>query len=286
MTKQANDYYLDHIVAIQKYIEVIFNADDMHALIVEGPPGWGKTTAVETALRLSGFKGIHLGAYSTPLNLYNFLAENNNCIILIDDCSGLFDDSSAMAILKAATWPLEANRRVLRWGSTSNRAITNRFEFVGKLIIVCNRFPSTPDGEAIRSRGYVRKVNINLNEAKRLLLNAAQDKKWFNCTQTAIQVAEFLITRLNENTLSQVSFRTLKKGYRLAEIHKDSWKELFSDTLPVGSKPPEELIKDLAKQNLKVKDQARIFREQTGLKTRSFYNYRKEAMASGDIRKT
>ena len=76
--------------------------------------------------------------------------------------------------------------------------------------------------------------------------------------------------------MSRINFRTLKKGYRLAEVHKDSWEELFADTLPLGIKSPEELIKDLSNQNLKVKDQARIFCEQTGLKTRTFYNYRKD----------
>mgnify|MGYP003419915263 CR=1 FL=1 len=284
MQEILNLNYKDHVVAIGKYIEVIVQADDMHALIVEGPPGWGKTTAVENALKISGFRGVHVGSYSTPLNLFNFLAENNNRIIIADDCAGIFNDSSAMAILKAATWPLEGNRRIVKWGSTSSRATTNEFEFYGKLIIVCNYFPNSPDAEAIRSRGYVRKVDINLVDAKRLLKHAAQDPKWFQNNEIAIQVADFLIARLQENNLFRINFRTLKKGYRLAEVHKDSWQELFADTLPIVKKTPEELVLDLSKQNIKVKDQARVFREQTGLKTRSFYNYRKEANLSVSIK--
>lgn len=44
---------MNHVSAIKKYIEAIIDADDMHALIIEGDAGWGKTTSVEEALKLS-----------------------------------------------------------------------------------------------------------------------------------------------------------------------------------------------------------------------------------------
>ncbi len=253
------------------------HAEDLHILIVEGPPGWGKTTAVEDALRLAGMEGLSVGAYSTPLNLFNFLAEHSDQVILLDDCAGIFHDPSAMAILKAATWPLKGDRRVVKWGSTSSKASALEFEFTGKLIVICNSFPSTPDGKAIRSRGYCRRIDITLDDAKSLLKQAANDRRWFTSTKLATKVADFLMSRLTETTLPEVSFRTLKQGYRLAERHPDSWQELFADTLPKGAIAAEKLVKQLAKQGLKVKEQARIFQQTTGLKVRSFYNYRKDA---------
>ena len=95
---------LDHVSAIRKYIEALIDTDDTHLLIIESSPGWGKTTSVEESLSLASIEAIHLNAYSTPLNLYNFLAENTDAIILLDDFAGIFNDPSAMAILKAATW--------------------------------------------------------------------------------------------------------------------------------------------------------------------------------------
>lgn len=271
---------MNHVSAIKKYIEAIIDADDMHALIIEGDAGWGKTTSVEEALRLSRIEAFNLGAYSTPLNFYNFLAEHSDGIILLDDCAGIFNDPSAMAILKAATWPSRGNKRLVKWGSTSSKAATDEFEFFGKLIVVCNSFPKTADGEAIKSRGYSRKINITLAEAKKLLMEAASQKRWYPKTKLAVEVAEFLLSHVTESSLSQISFRTLKKGYRLAEVHPDSWQELFADTLPKTSMNPESLVKELSAQGLKVKDQARIFSEKTGLKVRSFYNYRKDAKIS------
>ena len=272
-----SSHRMDHVSAIRKYIEAIVDADDMHSLIIEGAPGWGKTTSVEESLTLAKIEALHLGAYSTPLNLYNFLAENFDQVILLDDCAGIFNDSSAMAILKAATWPSRGKKRIVKWGSTSTKAAADQFEFFGKLIIVCNSFPKTADGEAIRSRGFSRRIDISISEAKKLLLQAGSQKKWFSKTKLATKVAGFLVEHISEASLPQISFRTLKMGYRLAEVHPDSWRELFADTLPKTALDPESLVRELARQKIKVKDQKQVFIEKTGLSSRSFYNYRKDA---------
>lgn len=271
---------MNHVVAIQKYIEAIIGSEDMHSLIVEGPPGWGKSTCIEEALKNAHVQPNSLGAFSTPLNFYNFLAENPLGVILLDDCSGIFSDTTVMAILKAATWPNRDNKRIIQWGSTTNKSITDEFEFKGKIIVVCNSFPKTPDGNAIRSRGYSRKIEMSVLEAKKLLLDAAKDNKWYSNAELAISVAEFLNSHLSDSNLSEISFRTLKKGYRLAEVHPHAWQELFSDFLPKASKDPNLLVIELASENIKVKEQAQRFAEQTGLGIRSFYNYRKEAKLS------
>ena len=120
---------MNHVSAIKKYIEAITVADDMHALIIEGPPGWGKTTAVEESLKLAKVEAPHLGAYSTPLNLYNFLAEHFDKVILLDDCAGIFNDPSAMAILKAC----RHRRRAHRSMRCSSRAKTGEATRRGRL---------------------------------------------------------------------------------------------------------------------------------------------------------
>ena len=218
---------------------------------------------------------MHLGAYSTPLNLYNFLFENSDKFVVIDDTSGLFIDSASMAILKAATWP-QGGKRTIRWGSTSSRAATNEFDFTGKLIMVCNSFPATPDGEAIKSRSFVRPILISAMEAKKLLREAAADKTWYKNTKVATEVAEFLIGRLNDQMVGKISYRTLHMGYELAKDHPESWQDLLLPTIPSGGEDPVRLVKSLAKKKIKVKEQLRIFEETTGLKRRSFFKYRSD----------
>ena len=271
---------MDHVKAIKSYIQTMLAVPDQHILIISGPCGWGKTTAVDEALTLANIEGVHLGAYSTPLNFFNFLSEHTDQVIVIDDTAGLFSDHNSMALLKAATWPQRGNKRILKWGSTTSKASTTEFEFTGKFIVVCNSFPHTPDGEAIRSRGFAWRIDITPTQAKTLLMEAAKDLKWYKSPKVATAVAEYLAARINEVTVSQISYRTMTRAYRLAEINPDSWETLVAPLIPSSAQDPQALIKELAGRKLKVKEQARIFQEKTGLKARSFYYYRREANIS------
>jgi hypothetical protein len=266
---------LDHISTIKSLLKTVKVSQKMHALIVEGPAGWGKTTAVDEAMSQVGVHGVHLGAYSTPLHLFNFLYENLDKFVVIDDCAGLFNDQGSMAILKAATWG-QGQNRIVKWGSTSSRAATDEFNFKGKLIIICNSFPSTSDAEAVRSRSFPCKIDISPTKAKTLLLEAATDKHWYPDVKKSQAVAKFLCRQLTEGSLSQISYRTLQMGYELAEHNQNQWEQLLSSMILTSPEDPIRLLKKLARQGLKVKDQQRQFEEVTGLKRRTFFKYRKE----------
>lgn len=143
--------------------------------------------------------------------------------------------------------------------------------------MVCNSFPATPDGEAIKSRSFVRPILVTAFEAKKLLQEAAADKTWYKDTKIATEVAQFLAERLTDQTVGKISYRTLHMGYELAKDHPESWRDLLLPTIPSESEDPSRLVKSLAKKKMKVKDQLRIFEETTGLKRRSFFKYRNEA---------
>lgn len=264
-----------HIETIKSLLLTVQASEKMHALIVEGPAGWGKTTAVDEALAGIGVSAVHLGAYSTPLNLFNFLYENLDRVIVIDDCAGLFGDQNSMSILKAATWA-QGKTRTIKWGSTSTKALTNEFLFSGKLVIVCNSFPNTPDAEAVRSRSFPYAIEITPSYAKDLLEKAALDKKWYPNTATAKSIAQFLSARVTTNSVGKISYRTLQMGYELAQHNVDQWQNLLERLIVTTPDDPKKLIRKLAKQDLKVKDQLRMFEESTGLKRRTFFKYRRE----------
>lgn len=273
----------NHIETIKSLLVTVQASQRIHAIIIEGPAGWGKTTAVDEALRTAGVQGVHLGAYSTPLNLYNFLYANRQAVVIIDDCAGLFSDQCSMSILKAATWG-QGGGRVIRWGSTSSKAACDNFIFHGKLVVVCNSFPATPDAIAVRSRSFPCRIDVTLARAKELLSEAARDAKWYPNTKTARQVAEFLIKQLNTKSINQMSYRTLQMGYELAQYNSKTWTNLLEQMISVGPEDPKKLILHLAKQELKVKEQVRIFEETTGLKRRTFFKYRSEIQRKSSMR--
>ncbi len=222
---------------------------------------------------------MFVGAYSTPLNLYNLLFDNQQKFIVIDDCAKLFTDSASMAILKAATWGNSTGKRIIRWGSTSERAATNEFEFNGKFVIICNSFPETPDGEAIRSRSYIRPIYITGSEGKKLLIEASKQAR-FTDKKTSALVAEFLAERLNDESVWRISYRMLRMGYDLAKDHPEDWRDLLAPKVPVVAEDPFKLVKKLDREKLKVKEQVRIFEEATGMSRRTFFKYRQDANLS------
>jgi DNA polymerase III delta prime subunit len=266
---------MNHVSTIKMLIRTLVNSHEMHALIVEGPAGWGKTTTVDRALRELGIEGVHLGAYATPLHFFNVLSENEGRTVIIDDCAGLFNDQISMAILKAATWG-QSGARKIKWGSSSLKAARSDFLFSGKLVIICNTFPSTPDGDAVRSRSFPHKIAVTESEAKALLLEAAGNTAWYPKPAAAESVARYLFRRVSSDSLSHISYRTLRMGYELAEHNPGNWQELLSRMIPAKIEDPKRLVKQLAKQKVKVKEQALAFQEATGLKRRTFFKYRRE----------
>ena len=228
-------------------------------------------------MEVGGFTSAWLSAYSTSLNFFNFLSEHPDSIVVIDDAAGIFNDLKSMAILKAATWPQGGGKRIIKWGSTSGKVLQSEFEFRGRFVVICNSFPSTPDGEAIKSRGFGWRIDVTPSDAKKLLKEAARDKSRYPITETAVSVARFLCDRLNAQTVSKINFRTLGKGYQLAKVHPESWQRLLLAMLPDEVVDPLKLVKELDKQGLKVKDQAAVFEKLTRLKIRSFYKYRASA---------
>lgn len=270
-----NNKQLDHVDTIKRLLKTVCASDKMHALMITGPAGWGKTTAVDEAMRLSGAHGCSLGAYSTPLNLFNFLHQNAKELVVIDDSAGLYSEASAMALLKAATWA-QGKPRILRWGSTTGKANAEEFEFRGKLIIVGNSFPSTSDAEAIKSRAFPCKIEINVDRAKSLLEAAAINSKWYSNKNQAVKVANFLCRSLNPGNLSQISYRTLQMGYELAEHNPEDWETLLAGMFSVGNEDPKKLVLKLAKENMSVREQLSRFELVTGMKRRTFFKYRQE----------
>ena len=144
-------------------------------------------------------------------------------------------------------------------------------------MIICNSFPNSSDGEAIKSREFSWNLDVSEREARALLRTAALDQKRFPLTRIAIDVATFLCERINSQTVSKINFRTLRKGYPLAKVHPTEWRDLLIPMLPFETVDPMKVVKELAKEDMAVKDQATAFQRRTNLRERSFYKYRRAA---------
>ena len=101
------------------------------------------------------------------------------------------------------------------------------------------------------------------------------DKQKFKNQKIAEKVLENLLRGLNEDTLKKTSYRTLQKMYEIAVHNPDCWDQMLDSASTPNISDPLKLLKRLAKENLKIKDQLQIFEAQTGLKRMTFFKYRK-----------
>ncbi len=263
---------MTHQETIRDLLVAIRLSEYFHAVIIEGPPGSGKSTTALDAMKAANINPEHLGSYSTPLHFFEFLRAHTDSWILIDDSSGLFLSPVSMAILKAATWPTNENDRVVRWGSTALRDQCNEFVFRGKIVIICNRFPDSDDAKAVKGRALSQAIHMTTDEVKTVLKAASTDRERYANQAIANEVADFLTDRVESLGIDAVNLRTLKKGYELAVLLPQKWRQLLEATLPKSSpQDPKVLLRTLHQKNLPIKQQQEIFERQTGLKRRTFF---------------
>ncbi len=263
--------HLDDVTLLTK---TLCESNVFHSLVVQSPPGWGKTSTVLRALNDQKIGYESLGSYSTPLALYHALVDLKAKVLLIDDCGGIFTDPIAMSVLKAATWPMEAGTaREVAWTSSSERVRTPKFDFDGKIILVTNSFPRNADTLAFISRTLHFEMRMDEEMAVNLLMEAASSPQFFPNQDVAKKVSSFLIASLGGRE-KQVSLRTLRLAYELALSCPDRWQDLTLRLLPRRS--PTEAIEKMKESNLPVMEQLRQFVSETGLSRRTFFNYRKK----------
>lgn len=273
---------MKHVSTIKAFIKTLMNSESFHALVIQSPPGWGKSTTIDQALTELGMDAIAAGTYATPLHIYNTLCRHSDSLIILDDCAGLFSDPKSMAILKSATWQSSGQgsttatqpwRRV-SWGSTSEKVEQPSVNFTGKLILVTNVVPAAKETEAFLSRCLSYRINIDGIEAKQMILSAATSTSHFPQQAVAQAVAHFLVDDATLADMTKLNLRTLKMGYDLALTHPDSWRELFVHLLPRQQKPVG-LISQILQSGLSAKEQEAKFVSSTGKSRRTYYNLKK-----------
>ena len=268
---------MDHASDISSYIQLLMTSQHFHLLLVQGPPGWGKSSLTRRALDSLQVPFRELGAYATPLGLFNGLVENDCELLVIDDCAGLFHNPLSMSILNAATWPTRENGpRTIRWTSTTELAKAEAVNFQGKIIVLTNSLPGTPQAQAFASRALLYRLHIDRHNIAEHRQKAARSIDHFPNQELAIKVAGFLSEQSQHHGADRISLRTLRLGYELATVNSERWQTLLLRALPQVTMDPKQIVLDLGASGLKVEEQAAAFASQTGLSRRRFFYFRDE----------
>jgi hypothetical protein len=275
--------YEDHLNSLKMMIEALLESTFFYGLYCEGSSGIGKTTLVSTILEQKGISFETLSSYSTPLNFFNCLHTNRDGIVLLDDCKGIIENSGVgISLLKAALSPCghssaaklkrnsERPRRILRWGSTSGKAVTNEFEFHGRLIIISNSSPSyNDDVTAFKNRCLTYRIFLDKEERLQMLARVSK-------TSAEKAVYKFLECNADALELESLNYRTLYIGASLYKSHERYWEKLFLQSLDDGHGHPMKVVIKLSESELTVEQQFLKFHSITKRSRASFFRYREQ----------
>ena len=141
------------------------------SLVVTGGAGLGKTFLIKKTLNEMGFEEtnqfVHYKGRATAAGLFVTLYENQNKIIVLDDCDSVFKDDDAISLLKAALDSYDIRR--LSYISTKplkdeyGDPVPRHFEFTGRIIFISNLAQSTLDA-AVKSRSFVSDITMTQDQ--------------------------------------------------------------------------------------------------------------------------
>lgn len=208
--------------------------------IITGEGGLGKSYTVMKSLRECGLKDISefdVGAtvpnmsafrvvkgFSTAKGLYRILYENQNNIVVFDDCDSILKDPDAMNLLKGALDSFD--KRLITWNtSTDTDSLPRFFQFKGGVIFISN-MDSEKIGQALRSRSM--NVDLSMTADQKIdrmeyIMNSGEFLPEVPSTykQDALSVIRDFKTDAKE-----LSLRTLITVSKIRNSGNANWKDL------------------------------------------------------------
>jgi len=197
------------------------------SLIVTGEGGLGKTHSVTETIKsndLSEDRYVFFKGYSTARGLYNTLYDNNDKLIIFDDCDSVLDDKVALNILKSALDSYET--RTISWMAKMNKndEYPQQFEFTGRIIFISNK-SITDVNEAVRSRSLTVDLTMTPSDKIERMNAIIEDILPEYSLEFKKEALGFLSEVCNEVS---VNMRMLIMVTKMRYNYPDRWRDLAS----------------------------------------------------------
>jgi hypothetical protein len=210
--------------------------------VITGEGGLGKTYTVTKTLADAGYKDIsdlaefQVGAvmntkkcftqvkgYSTAKGLYRTLFENNNSIVVFDDCDAVLKDPVALNILKGA---LDSyGKRIISWNADMrDDDLPRSFEFKGRVIFISNLDQDKID-QAIRSRSMMIDLTMNVEQKLERMEFISKLEEFLPEYDAKVKTDALALIREIKNEVKEISLRTLIAVAKVRASNKE-WKDL------------------------------------------------------------
>lgn len=273
-------------------------------LMLDAPGGLGKTYNICRALeswqssgdstesaptgRDDSRKFIHKSGFTTPLELYKilYLARHENCILFLDDMSGITKKDKAVEMLKAAT-DTEGDENIIEYQSSrdiehptkSNKTLLNKFDFRGSLIMSFNDTPDNRHFEALKDRGIFHEMNFSYDERIEIIKELAKSGDFSPLSvEEQCEVAAWIESVTDPSV--HVSIRTFEKVCQMRHFgqeESENWEKMALDVFDLDYE--KYLVWTLRTEtDMSVEEQIEIYEEVTGKCRSSYYNRKDELL--------
>ena len=208
------------------------------SLVITGMAGMGKTHVVKQTLTDMGLTEsedfVHFKGRATAAGLFITLYENDDKIIILDDCDSVFKDEDAVNLLKAALDSYDTRRisyissRPLK--DSYDNPLPRHFEFTGRIIFISNISQSKLD-EAVRSRSFVSDISMTTDQMftrmEQLLPTMERSIPLAAREQALVYMRE-----LNEEYSGvEVNLRSLIKAARICALGFSNAKDMIAEQI-------------------------------------------------------
>jgi len=207
--------------------------------IITGEGGIGKTFTVTKTLRDLGLVCstdpeaentaptkifTMVKGYSTPMALYRTLYENNDRIIVFDDCDSIMKDPVAINLLKAA---LDSySKRIVSWNSEQRgNDLPSSFQFHGGVVFISNHTLGTLD-QAIRTRALCVDLSMTADQKLERMEQIVASGDFLAEAPDEHKADALAAIKENLALVRNLSLRTLVQVTKVRSTDRRDWKRL------------------------------------------------------------
>ena len=241
-TEYAEDFKTlsERYNGVETYIQGMANGD-VRSLIVNGPPGVGKTHSVKTYLDTyigaGNFKLMN--GHCTLLSLYSKLFDfkEQGKVVVLDDVDSIFSKVEGLNILKAAMDT--THQREIHWESPSHMLTTmgvpKEFEYNGSVILISNIGFGGGNNKliahlaALKDRSYCSHIAESGDDSLfRQIFFMVLERDLFTSLGVPEADQMMLLEYIDENKkrLNTVSLRTVVKLSNIFRMNPKEWRKM------------------------------------------------------------